>query len=44
MYKPNTGTAADKRREDFAVVTAYGMNWKRSNMTCMHTHTHRNTL
>lgn len=31
MYNSNTGTAADKKREDCTVVRARGMNWKPSN-------------
>lgn len=42
MCNPNTGTAVDKRREDFGVVAAYGMNWKPSNRD-MRTHTHTDT-
>lgn len=40
MFNPNTGTDVDKRKEDFTVVIAYGINWKHSNKPRdMHTHT-----
>lgn len=41
MCNPNTGTAVDKKREDFNVVRTYGMNWKPSNKhRNMHAHSH----
>ncbi len=40
ICNPNTGTAVDKRREDFAVVTAYGRTGNpQTNTETMHAHT-----
>lgn len=47
MCTLNTGTAVDKRREDFTVITAYSLNWKPSNrdrQTHAQTHTHIHTV